>query len=316
MSNGKSQGLQKLYSKPQEASTTRARIDAMLEEANLEEESGEKNVVEKIEGVKKENVTIDISDIKDFDATKIHPNAVVLVIASRRSGKTHLVQHLLEEYSKKNKVDAVFLFSKTNAGFRESIPQTYRFRTLDKLQDIIDLQIKVKKHNEKAKKKNLVSSNVIAILDDFVGSGGLSAEMRKNPLLNKLAVNSRHLSSQKSNLMIILLSQLYTGISPQIRLNADYIFTTKISSRKERENLVNGFLSLNSGIAGLRESYGIFDSVVNEKDFQFLTIDCSQQNKKKFSDFVYKVKAPAKLKDTRLVGDEDDWKHNDFDIYF
>lgn len=317
MSNGKSQGLQPQYIKPQEASTTRAKIDAMLEEINLEEESGEKKTIEKIEAVKKETTIVDIGNIKQFEPTKIHKNALILVIASRRSGKTHMVQHLLEEYSKKNKVDAVFLYTKTNGGFENSIPQTYRFRTLDTLQSVIDTQIKVKVHNKKAKKKDIIKSNIVIILDDFVGAGGLSADMRKNPILNKIAVNGRHASfGEHSNMMIIMISQLYTGISPQIRLNADYILTTKLSARKERENLVNGFLSLNSGREGLKNSYGIFDTIVNEKDFQFICIDCSAQNKKKFSDYVYKLVAPAKLKDTHLVGDDDDWKFNELETWF
>ena len=317
MSNGKAQGLQKRYITPQQPSTTRARIDAMLEEANLEEESGEKNIVEKIEGVKKNPELFDVGQIKTFDPTTIHKNAFILMIASRRSGKTHLIQHILEEYSKKNKIDAVFLFTKTNAGFENSIPQTYRFRSLDRLQEIIDMQIKVKKHNRKAKKKDRVKSNIVVLLDDFLGSGGLRGDMRTNSLLNKLAVNGRHASfGDDSNLMVIMLSQIFVGVSPQIRLNADYIFTTKLSSRKERENIATGFLSLNSGVKGLHQSYSVFDSVVNENDFQFLCIDCSQQNKKKFSDFVYKIKAPAKLKDIHLVGDDDDWRHNTLDIYF
>lgn len=317
MSSGKAQGLQKKYIAPQQASTTRARIDAMLEEDFLEEESGEKKIIEKIEDVKKNPKLFDVGQIKTFNPSQIHKNAFVIVVASRRSGKTYLVQHILEEYTKKNKLDAVFLFTKTNAGFENSIPQTYRFRTLDRLQEIIDMQIKVKKFNRKAKKKERVKSNIAIVIDDFLGSGGMRGDMRTNGLLNKISVNGRHASfGDDSNMMIFMLSQQYTGISPQIRLNADYVMTTKLSSRKERENIATGHLSLNSGVKGLHQSYGIFDSIVNENDFQFIIIDCSAQNKKNFEDYVYKIVAPPKLKDNHLVGDDDDWRHNTLDIYF
>ena len=166
-------------------------------------------------------------------------------------------------------MDAVFLFTKTNAGF-DGIPSTYRFRDLDILPSIIDTQLKVKKHNMKAKKKDKIKSNIIIILDDMVGSGGMSADMRSNKLLNKLATNGRHLSDgDNSNMMVILISQIFTGIGPQIRLNTDFLFTTKLQARRERENIVNSFLSLNSGRKALAESYDVFDSIVNKEDFNF-----------------------------------------------
>ena len=311
----KTDGLQPVYSTVAPVHTTRAMIDAQLEEIDREERVEKDN--SKLKGVNSKITTVDMESIKEFDITSMERNSVILVVASRRSGKTHITQHILEQYHKKKPFDAVFLFSKTNSGFEKSIPQTYRFKTLDMLQNIVDTQIKVKKHNKKAKKKDMVTSNIAIVLDDYVGSGGLTAEMRKNPILNKLAVNGRHLDfGGRSNVMVFMLSQIYTGISPQIRLNADYVFTTKLSAKKERENIIQGFLSLESGRQGLANSYGVFDNIVNEKDFQFIVINTTAQNKTKFSDYVFKLVAPPKLEDTRLVGDSDDWKHNNLDIYF
>ena len=311
----KTDGRQPIYSTVAPVHTTRARIDAQLEDIAREEKIAEDN--QRLKGVGSETTVVDLENIKEFDITSMERNSVILVVASRRSGKTHITQHILEQYHKKNPFDAVFLFSKTNSGFEKSIPQTYRFRTLENLQLIIDTQIKVKKHNKKAKKKDMVDSNICIVLDDYVGSGGLTAEMRKNPILNKLAVNGRHLDFQgRSNAMVIMLSQIYTGISPQIRLNADYVFTTKLSAKKERENIIHGFLSLESGRSGLASSYNVFDRIVNEKDFQFIVINTTAQNKTKFSDYVFKLTAPPTLEDTKLVGDDDDWKHNNLQIYF
>ena len=179
------------------------------------------------------------------------------------------------------------------------------------LPEIIQTQVKVKKHNLKASKKNKVKSNIIIILDDMIGSGGPGAAMRTNKILNKLAVNGRHLSSDEdSNIMIILISQIYTGISPQIRLNTDYLFSAALQSRRERESIVNGFLSLNSGRQGLKESYEVFDSIVNSGNFHFIAINTTHQNKKKFEDYVFLFKAPGKLKNKHLIGTSDDWRMN------
>jgi len=255
-------------------------------------------------------------NFKNFNVNSVPQNAFMIVIASRRSGKSHLITHFLEEYTKKNKVEGVFLFSKTNAGF-DGIPSNYRYNDLEILPSIIDTQMKVKKHNIKAKKKDIVKSNIILILDDMVGSGGMGADMRKNKLLNKLAVNGRHLSHDKnSNMMVILISQIFTGISPQIRLNTDFLFTTKLQARKERENIINSFLSLNSGRQGLSESYQVFDSVVNKDDFNFIAIHTTHSNKKKFSDYIYHFKAPGKLQNKKLTGNKEDWKYDKREVIF
>ncbi len=327
-----SQGLQKKYKKPQQANNFRSQMNA----GKMESEMGEKvyskssktrtgkvynDVEEKRRRVNDLPSTSDIpainsfSQVGTFDLTTVPRNAFILTIASRRSGKSHLITHFLEQYTKKNKTDGIFLFTKTNAGF-DGIPSVFRYKSLDVLEDIIETQIKVKKHNLKAKKKDKVNSNIIIILDDMVGQGGMGAEMRKNPLLNKLAVNGRHLSSDTSNMMVILISQIFVGISPQIRLNTDFLFTTKLAARRERENIVNSFLSLNSGRRGLAESYEIFDSTVNKDDFNFIAIHTTKQNKKKFSDYVFSFKAPKVLENRKLIGNEEDWKAHREEVYW
>jgi len=327
-----SQGLQKVYTKPQKSNNFRSQINAGKMESELGEKVYSKSSKARKSKIKEEpkeqrrqvddlRVTAavpvgdSLSQVGTFDIMTVPRNAFILTIASRRSGKSFLLQHFLEQYTKKNKTDGIFLFSKTGAGF-PGIPSVFRYKTLDVLEDLIDTQVRVKKYNLKAKKKDKVNSNIIIILDDMVGSGGMGAEMRRNPLLNKLAVNGRHLSSDTSNMMVILISQIFVGCSPQIRLNTDFLFTTKLAARRERENIVNSFLSLNSGRRGLAESYEIFDSTVNKEDFNFIAIHCTHQNKKKFSDYVYSFKAPKILENRKLIGTEEDWKAHREEVYW
>tara|TARA_R110000803_G_scaffold64792_1_gene125906 strand:- start:2964 stop:3947 length:984 start_codon:yes stop_codon:yes gene_type:complete len=303
--------------------TIRAEMNADITEVDLggdiDSAKGKDDTVKidepKTKGVNKDITILSAKSFKTFDVTTVPKNAFMIVIASRRSGKSHLITHFLEEYTSKNKVDGVFLFSKTNAGF-EGIPSNYRYRDLDILPSIIDTQLRVKKHNETSKKRDKIESNIIIVLDDMLGAGGMASIMRKDPLLNKLSSNGRHLSSSHSNLMVILISQTFTGISPQIRLNTDLLLTTKLAARLEREKIVNSFLSLNSGRQGLSESYGVFDSIVNSDDFNFIAIHTTHQNKKKFTDYVYNFKAPSKLKNKKLTGNREDWKFNKKEIIF
>lgn len=330
-----SQGKQKHYIKPQVKNTLRSKLNAGQTELELGDTinsskqkrssnniAKEREKVDNITPVKQgnfrdSNVDIDIGTIGDFDIESVPRNACMLWIASRRSGKSHGCQHFLEVYTKKHKTDGIFLFSLTNAGF-PGIPSVYRYKNLDMLEELISVQIKVKKHNQKAKKKDKISSSIIIILDDMVGGNCYTGQMRKNPILNKLFVNGRHLSSDcgSSNMMVILISQVFIALSPQIRLNTDYLFTTKTASRKERENMVNTFLSLNSGRRGLAESYEVFDSIVNKAEFNWLVVHCTAQNKKIFSDYCFNFKAPNTLENRRLVGDNEDWINNRKEIYW
>lgn len=332
------QGKQPQYKKPQKSHNFRSQLNA----GYMESELGEK-VFSKQENPKKQKkskITEDPTpdrtredvvpdyvydatststnfNIKKFNVNDVPRNAVILVVASRRSGKSTIIQHFLEQYTKKNKTDGIFLFTQTNSGF-EGIPSVYRYKTLEPLDELTLTQLKVKKYNMKAKKKDKVKSNIIVILDDFVGAGGMGAAMRTNPILNKISVQGRHLSSDcgSSNMMVIMISQVFVGISPQIRLNTDFLFTTKIMSRNEREKLVNSFLSLNSGRKGLRESYEVFDSIVNKEDFNFIAIHTTKQNKKKFSDYVFSFKAPETLENRKLTGTEEDWGAHRNEVYW
>ena len=323
-------GFQKQYKKPQKAHSVRSQMNAGTMEMELGERVESKKGKTKKADIPREShdsqyqVSHDsqnfnpsfFRNIQDFDVNDVPRNAFILCIASRRSGKSHLITHFLESYTKTHKTDAIFLITKTNAGF-DGIPKPYRFKDLAILEDLVETQIRCKKHNESCKKKDKVQSNIIIILDDMVGKGGMGAEMRRNPILNKLATNGRHLSSgEDSNMMIILISQIFTGIGPQIRLNTDFLFTTKLAARRERENIVNSFLSLNSGRKGLAESYEVFDSIVNASDFNFISIHTTKQNKKSFLDFVFNFKAPEKLKNCKLCGDSEDWKNNKKEVYW
>ena len=246
--------------------------------------------------------------LKDWDVTTVDTDSFITIIAPRRSGKSTLCEYFVSNYRKSHKVDAIFLFSKTQAGFPQ-IPSKYRFRTLDKLDDIINIQVKVKNHNMKQKiKRNKVKSRIIIILDDFVGG---SKDLRRNKIMDSLATNGRHLSSDDDVSMItICLSQIFTGLSPTIRLNTDYTLFTSMANRLERKSIVDAYCCLHSGRHGLREGYNLFD--VSLGDYQFLCCNGTQANKRDYDDymFLYKAKLSKKMEKERWVKDEEAWKNN------
>jgi len=249
--------------------------------------------------------------LKTFDPASMAPNTCFLVQGFRRQGKTILVQDLIHNYRKKHKVDLVMLISKSNAGFPQ-IPQKYRFRNLNALQQLVDTQLRVKKTNMK-RKKDFIQSNVIVIVDDFLD--GTHNSVRSSNLVTKLATLGRHLSHENnSNLLTFFLSQHLTGLSPMIRRNMDYVATFKVASRDERKLIMSEFLCLNSGRQGLTEAARVFD-IVNEQDFQALIINTTCSNKYNYSDYVFKYKANPDLPEEHWNGTKEDWDVP-FAVYF
>ncbi len=251
------------------------------------------------------------NSLQTFDPTTLSPNSMILVQAPRRSGKTTLVESMIHDYRKKNKVDLVVLYSKSNAGFKQ-IPQKYRFRTLNTLPQLIDTQLNIKKVNTK-RKNVFVKSNVIVIIDDFIDGG--KTDVKTSDILIALSTKGRHLShNNNSNLMVIMLSQLMTAIPPVMRRNMDYIITFKIASRIERKSITEEFLTLKSGRGGLSEAYNLFD-VVNSDDFLALVIHGTKSNKYRYSDYVFKYIANPKLPKEKWSGTNRDFE-TPLKIYF
>lgn len=251
------------------------------------------------------------NSLQTFDPTTLSPNSMILVQAPRRSGKTTLVESMIHDYRKKNKVDLVLLYSKSNAGFKQ-IPQKYRFRNLKTLPDLVNTQLDVKKANTK-RKHTFIKSNVIVIIDDFID--GSKTDIRDSDLLVKMATMGRHLSHKEhSNMMVIFLSQLMTAIPPVMRRNMDYIITFKISSRIERKSITEEFLTLKSGRGGLAEAYNLFD-VVNSDDYLALVINGTKSNKYRYSDYVFKYIAKPKLPSEKWSGTDNDFE-TPLKIYF
>tara|TARA_R110000824_G_scaffold338465_1_gene524960 strand:- start:2 stop:820 length:819 start_codon:yes stop_codon:yes gene_type:complete len=246
--------------------------------------------------------------LSDWNVADCAPDSFISIIAPRRSGKSTLCEFFVHEYRKAHKVDAIFLFSKTQSGFPQ-IPSKYRFRTLDKLDDIINIQVKVKNHNMKQKiKRNKVKSRVIIILDDFVGG---QKELRRNKMMDSLATNGRHLSGDEDvSMMTICLSQIFTGLSPTIRLNTDYTLFTSMANRLERKALVDAYCCLHSGRHGLKEGYNLFDVCLG--DYVFLCCNGTQANKRDYPDYMYlyKAKPSKKISKEKWIKDDEAWKNN------
>ena len=213
--------------------------------------------------VKKEKTDTPESTYKELTADDFPHAFVCTVVGSRRTGKTCVVESLLNSMTKR--FDTVFLFSPTLAGF-EGIPNNYKFQTLDILPQLLQKQQEVTTHNIKANKKDHIESRVALVLDDMLATNEL-----KNKLLTKIALNGRHLNSkdpvETNELCTFILSQSATGIPKNIRRNSDIILSSRIPSKTDRKTIIEENLVLDSSRGGMSAAYNLYDSISLERDY-------------------------------------------------
>ncbi len=261
-----------------------------------------------------QNTDINLKDFKAFNPVEMLPDSFIVgIIASRRSGKTFMINNILQKFQKSNrKFTHIFLISKTGSGF-EGIPDGYRFNDMSALDYIISNQEKIKQFNEGQKKKeNMYKSRIAVVIDDFAAGNGL-----KNNSIEDLAVRGRHYGESSqfglegNGINIFVLSQSLTKISRTTRLNLDSFFMNNISSLKERDMILDESFYIDTSRKAKREGRNTFEALVKSKDFRFIVVNNYVQNKRKLEDYIMFYDA-KEIKPFKLFGDRKDWIGNKY----
>ena len=250
---------------------------------------------------------------------------IATVVGSRRTGKSSVTESLLVN-ELKDRFTSYFLFSPTLAGF-DSIPNNYKFRNLDLLPNIIKKQQDIVKHNisvtKRLTKKDLTKrqrgqiektykeSKICFILDDMMGVGLL----KNNKLLNRIAVNGRHIcgttdKSGKTDCSFFILSQSVVGIDPIIRRNSDIIISSRLTSKRDREVMVGENMVLNSSRMGMTAAYDAYDQVTLNRPYSFISLLNHNADKSEYQKYVRSYTANIKsfqdVPGVRLGGNDAD----------
>jgi len=251
-----------------------------------------------------------VSHFSPVDILDYPVSFYIQVIACRRSGKSFTVNWMLQQYQKSDKAfDVIFLFSPTDAGF-EGIPKKFRYKTLDSLQNIMNQQREIKKHNMKTKKaEDRIKSRVCLVIDDCASGDA----MKSSKQLEELALNGRHLGNDGvdgNGISVFVLSQSVTKCSRATRLNCDVWLTNSIASARERDLLMDECLFLSTERGAKRYARNLFESLATSKDFRFLSIELFRQNKKAHEEYI-KVVDSLEEKDYQLFGTPSDDESSD-----
>jgi len=253
-------------------------------------------------------------NIKEFDIETLPDSFFGVVVAPRRSGKSEKMQSLLESLykSKTKRFDYIFLFSQTDAGYKKQIPNTYRFRDLKHLPYIVNKQAEVKAYNLKQKdKKKKVKSRILILLDDMIGESKGKDSLKNSDMIRKLSVNGRHLGNDTvdgNGISVFILTQAMKEIPKTIRMNTDIILSGRITSRIERQTIIEEFCTLKSDRLGMKRAYELFDNITLSNPYRFIVIQSHIANKKRESDFISLFDGEYPVVQHHLFGDDYDWE--------
>ena len=139
-----------------------------------------------------------------------------------------------------------------------------------------------------------------------------TGELKNNKLLNKIATNGRWICGEdktgKTDMSFIILSQSVVGIDPIIRRNTDLLLASRLTSKKDREQLVLENMVLDSSRGGIGDAYSNYDGATLNRNYGFIALLNHVSNKSTYEKYVRSYKANVdSFQDVRLCGDEDDW---------
>ena len=242
---------------------------------------------------------VDISGYDALNVAKLPDSFFISIIGSRRSGKSFLVNYLLQLFQKsKRAFTHIFLISPTDSGF-EGIPRKFRFADLENIHHIIRLQKRIKAHNKKqTAKKDMVKSRVCIVIDDCACMSGPDS-LRSSQVLEEMALNGRHLGNDGmdgNGVSFFVLSQSLTRINRAIRLNQDVFIFNNIASAKERELIMDECFFINTRRDAKRRARDLYETLAKSQDYRFIAVCNFIQNKRRHEDFIRVVDAVDKKK--------------------
>ena len=173
-------------------------------------------------------------DINEFDPETIPKFATILILASRRSGKSVLTRHwLYKEFLKKRKIKNLVIVSPTiHNGDYAFVDDKFKFTSFDKefLDKILNRQLNLIKSDPHG------NNEMVLLLDDIIKSTNTETKDQ----LSRLFTLSRHYQ-----LTILLVSQsLRHECTPCCRFNTDIVVafaSRNYDNKKEIADLWLGF---------------------------------------------------------------------------
>lgn len=237
-------------------------------------------------------------EIREFDPNSIAPDAVILIVGKRHTGKTTLTRDLM--YHVKDKLDLCIGMNPTEMGNHNLAfftPKSLIFHEFndEKLKHLLEWQ-KRSVANDKAMRVALIMDDCMS---ETTGTGSKKKKVMGSGDIIKVFKLGRHL-----NLFYINCMQYIKDAPPEIRGNVDLLFAFGTTSGNEREKLWKEYFAMFTNYKAFCQ---VFEACTQQ--YECIVLDTRQAAKQPLdSVFYYKAKM---IKEPFKVGRSIFWRLSD-----
>jgi len=201
--------------------------------------------------------------ILEFDLKDMVMDPAIVMIAKRGTGKSWITRDIIYHYRHIPGGAVIAPTDKLNSFYKFFFPDIYihyeiKPEVLSKI--LARQQLMIDKAKDKKKKGIKVDPSGILIMDDCLSQKKTWA---KDQNITEILMNGRHF-----RLTYVLTMQTPLGITPDLRLNFDYVFLLKEDSHINKKKLYENYASMFPSLA-------YFEKVFTEctRDFCSMVID-------------------------------------------
>lgn len=174
-------------------------------------------------------------EIKQFQWNKLGLDFTIVLYGKRRTGKTHFIKALCNQFRRYFPTVVVFTKTKFNGDLLKIFPDSYIFNDMDEatLERILEAQ-KAFVGEIKAGPQPWVNGRMLLVFDDVLSD---KKNPRYNEMLRKMFFEGRHFW-----ISMIITSQDSKGLPPGLKQNTDMSVILPMSARRDRETLADNTL--------------------------------------------------------------------------
>lgn len=189
--------------------------------------------------------------ILEFDLTKMVIDPSIVMIAKRGSGKSFITRDIIYHYRHIPGGVVIAPTDRMNSFYKYFFPDLYihydiKETILKKI--LIRQSMMIEKEKAKKKEGKRVDPSGILIMDDCLAR---KKSWAKDENITEILMNGRHY-----RLTYILTMQTPLGITPDLRLNFDYVFLLKEDSTINKKKLYDNYASMFPSMAAFEKVFG------------------------------------------------------------
>lgn len=177
--------------------------------------------------------------VLEFDLKTMVENPAIVMIAKRGSGKSYITRDIIYYYRDIPGGVVIAPTDRMHPFFKFFFPDLYIHYNIDEIilkKILVRQTIMMQKRDAKKKMGLKVDSRAILIMDDCLSK---KKTWQKSDSIIEILMNGRHYG-----LTYILTMQTPLGITPDLRLNFDYVFLLKDNSAINKKKLYDNYASM------------------------------------------------------------------------